>query len=250
VNPTGRFANRAADYVAGRPSYPGAAIDALFEGLGDPREMLVADIGAGTGISSRLLAAHGAQVIAIEPNAKMREAAEPAVTGIEWRGTTGEATGLEEASVDLVTAFQAFHWLEAHAALREFVRILRPGGRAAVVYNERDESEPFTAAYGAIVRRYAEDDTEKRRADALAAFRAFDGWHSPRRLTFRHDHILDRDGVIARARSSSYLPKDNPKGDLLRAELDDLIARSVCDGKVTMAIETIVVTGDVGGDGA
>ena len=66
MNPTGRFADRAADYAIGRPSYPEAAIDALFEGLGDPREVLAADVGAGTGISSRLLAARGAQVLAIE----------------------------------------------------------------------------------------------------------------------------------------------------------------------------------------
>ncbi|HWT05379.1 MAG TPA: SAM-dependent methyltransferase, partial [Xanthomonadales bacterium] len=65
---TERFADRAGDYVAGRPSYPAAALDALFDGLGDAGDVLAADLGAGTGISSRLLAERGAQVLAIEPN--------------------------------------------------------------------------------------------------------------------------------------------------------------------------------------
>jgi SAM-dependent methyltransferase len=249
MNPTGRFADRAADYVVGRPSYPDAAIDALFDGLGDPREVLVADVGAGTGISSRLLAARGAHVLAIEPNAAMRQAAEPHAD-VEYLDATGESTGLEEASVDLVTAFQAFHWVDHAKALREFVRILRPGGRAAVVYNERDERDPFTAAYGALVRRYSTDNTEQWRENAVAAFEAFEAWHTPRRLTFYHAHVLDLDGVIARARSSSYLPKDGPAGEALHAEIRDLVARFARDGVVTMAIETIVAMGDVGGDGA
>jgi len=248
MNPTGRFADRAADYVVGRPSYPDAAIDALLAGLGDPRDVVVADVGAGTGISSRLLAARGAQVLAIEPNAAMRAAAEPHGR-VEWIAATGEETGLEEASVDLVSVFQAFHWLDHAQALREFVRILRPGGRAAVVYNERDERDPFTAAFGALVRRYSTDDTERRRADALAAFEAFEGWHTPRRLTFRNEHVLDLAGVIARARSSSYLPKEGPAGEALRDELHELVARFERDGAVTMTIQTIVAMGDVGGDG-
>ncbi|HTD33264.1 MAG TPA: class I SAM-dependent methyltransferase, partial [Candidatus Elarobacter sp.] len=141
----GRFTDRAGDYVSGRPSYPPAAIDALLDGLGDPADVVVADLGAGTGISSRLLAERGAQVLAIEPNQAMREAAEPHPR-VEWIAASAEHTGLGEASADLVTAFQAFHWFDQRAALDETVRILRPGGRAAVIYNERDERDPFTAA--------------------------------------------------------------------------------------------------------
>ena len=112
---TERFADRATDYVAGRPSYPAAALDALFDGLGDPGDVLAADLGAGTGISSRLLAEYGAQVLAVEPNAAMREAAEPHPR-VEWIAGTAEWTGLGEASIDLVTAFQAFHWFDRSKA--------------------------------------------------------------------------------------------------------------------------------------
>jgi SAM-dependent methyltransferase len=243
---TDRFADRATDYVAGRPSYPAAAIDALFDALGDPGEIVVADLGAGTGISSRQVAARGAHVLAIEPNEAMRKAAEPD-PNVEWRAGTAEHTGLIEAEVDLVTAFQAFHWFDRAKALDEIVRILRPGGRAAVVYNERDESDPFTAAYGALVRRYQTDATERRRADGLASFAAFEGWVSgSRRVEVRHAQSLDVDGVLSRARSTSYLPKTGPVAGELHDEIRALVTQHAPDGRVTMTLRTIVVIGDVG----
>ena len=90
-----------------------------------PRDVFAADLGAGTGISSRLLAERGAHVLAIEPNQAMREAAEPH-PHVEWVAARRNATGLHEASVDLVTAFQAFHWFDHAEGAREIVRILRP----------------------------------------------------------------------------------------------------------------------------
>jgi SAM-dependent methyltransferase len=245
VSFTDRFADRAGDYAVARPSYPDAALDALFDGMGEPRELVVADLGAGTGISSRLLARRGAHVIAIEPNESMRAAAEPD-PNVEWRAGTAEHTGLEEADVDLVTAFQAFHWFDHVRALDEIVRILRPGGRAAVVYNERDESDPFTAAYGALVRRYQTDETERRRADGLAAFEAFEGWVAKRRVEVGNGQTFDTEGVVARSRSTSYLPQTGPVADELHAAIRDLVAQYAPDGRVTMALRTIVVAADVG----
>ena len=249
MNPTQRFAERAGDYVVGRPSYPPAAIDVLFEGLGDPARVCVADLGAGTGISSRLLAARGAHVLALEPNPAMRSAAEPDER-ITWDPGTAEATGIDEAGVDLVTAFQAFHWFDFATALREIVRILRPGGRAAVVYNERDEADPFTAAYGDLVRRYQTDPTERRRRDAVDAFTAFEGWHGgAQRTEFRNEQVLDLDGLLARARSTSYLPKTGAAGRELHDEIRVLFERYQVHGRVTMRMRTIVVAGNVGADG-
>jgi 2-polyprenyl-3-methyl-5-hydroxy-6-metoxy-1,4-benzoquinol methylase len=59
MNPLNRFSDRAADYAKYRPSYPEEAIATILEGLGDPSQLVAADIGAGTGISSRLLAQKG-----------------------------------------------------------------------------------------------------------------------------------------------------------------------------------------------
>jgi len=224
VNPTERFTERADDYAAARPSYPDAAIDALFEGISDPSQYTVVDLGAGTGISSRLLAARGAQVIAVEPNAAMAARGARAAN-LRLHAAAAERTGLAGASADLVTAFQAFHWFDRSAAIAEILRLLRPGGRAAVIYNERDERDPFTAAYGAIVRRYATEETERLRADARSAFERDRAWRSVRIVEAEHAHRLDRAGLHARARSTSYLPAEDADARVLHADLDMLFDR-------------------------
>ncbi|HUZ49990.1 MAG TPA: class I SAM-dependent methyltransferase [Candidatus Dormibacteraeota bacterium] len=224
MNPTERFTERAGDYAAARPSYPDAAIDALFEGIAEPSQCTVVDLGAGTGISSRLLAARGAQVIAIEPNAAMATQGACAAN-LRLHAATAERTGLAGASADLVTAFQAFHWFDRSASIAEMLRLLRPGGRAAIVYNERDERDPFTAAYGAIVRRYATEETERLRANARGAFERDRAWGSIRITDAEHAHRLDRAGLHARARSTSYLPHENASARALHADLDTLFDR-------------------------
>lgn len=107
MNPLSRFSERAADYANYRPGYPTAAIDSILEGLDKPSQLVAADIGAGTGISSRLLAERGMRVLAIEPNAEMIQAAllHPLV---EFQDGTAENTNLPSTSVDLVVCFQSF----------------------------------------------------------------------------------------------------------------------------------------------
>jgi SAM-dependent methyltransferase len=236
-----RFTGRANDYVAGRPSYPDACFDVLFEGLGDGAKIRVVDLGAGTGISSRLLAAHGAEVIAVEPNAAMREGAAPA-QNVTWVARTAEDTGLPDGSADLVTAFQAFHWFDAEAAIAEMRRLLRPGGRAALVYNERDERDAFTAAYGDLVRRHATDRTESRRGYGRTAFETSPAWKHASVAEFENEQSLERAGVHARALSTSYLPNTGPAADDLHAEIDALFDRYSSDGSVTMRMKTIVTS--------
>jgi SAM-dependent methyltransferase len=233
-----RFSNLTGAYVAARPSYPLASIDAIVAGLGDPASLVVADLGAGTGISSRLIASRGPRVLAIEPNAKMRAAAAPDAR-VEWVDGTAEATTLASASVDAVAAFQAWHWVDHPAGVAEARRILKPGGCLAAVYNERDESDPFTAAYGDIVRRFALEATEQLRADALDAFAAIDPAHT-RRFTFRNHQDLDRAGVHERAKSSSYLPQSGAACDAMHAAIDELLDAYASES-YAMRLVTLVV---------
>src|SRR2546425_13350376 len=93
MDPTGRFSDRAADYVLYHPAYPAAAIDAILSEWRDPSPLVAADVGAGTGISARQLADRGPRVMAVEPNAAMRAAAEPHPRG-SWPVGFAEATGL------------------------------------------------------------------------------------------------------------------------------------------------------------
>ena len=239
---TQRFGDRADAYAAHRPSYPPEAVDVVLAGLGDPRALTVADLGAGTGISSRLLAQRGAKVIAIEPNAKMRSAA-GLDAGIEWRDGTGEATGLPAASVQLAVAFQAFHWFATPAGVAEIRRIATR--RAALVQYERDARDPFTSAYGAIVETYALDDTEDRRARALLTFAAFPG-ATIARAEFPSTQRLNLEGLLGRAASSSYLPQAGNANKAMVADLRGLFALCAKDGFVTFAMTTFVITADFG----
>jgi len=239
---TERFSDRADSYVAARPSYPFESIDVLIDGLGDSASLAVADLGAGTGISSRVIAARGPLVYAIEPNAKMRAAAAPDPR-VRWVDGTAEATTLPAASVDVVAAFQAWHWVDHPAGVAEARRILRPGGRLAALYNERDERDPFTAAYGATIMKYAIDNTEERRANALAAVATIDPART-QRFEYGNVHQLDRGGVHQRADSSSYLPKANEAARAMHAELDALFDKYEHDGSVDMHLVTLVVRVD------
>jgi SAM-dependent methyltransferase len=236
MDPTTRFTSRAEDYAAHRPAYGDDVIEFVLEGLGPkPR---VADLGAGTGISSRLLATHGAQVLAVEPNAAMRERAQ-ATPGVTFVDGSAESTTLAASSVDAATAFQAFHWFRVPEAVTEICRIVRPDGQAALALNERDESDTFTAAFGDIVRRYALEDTERRRMESMNAFEQLPGRAERRR--FLNGQVLDRDGLLGRTRSASYLPREGPKAAALEREVGDLFARYATAGHLKLALVTWVV---------
>jgi SAM-dependent methyltransferase len=237
-----RFSERAQAYVAARPSYPLEAITAIVEGMAPVDSLRIVDVGAGTGISSRLLADFGPHVIAVEPNAPMRAAAQPHPK-VTWVDGIAERTSLPDASVDVITAFQAWHWVDHPAGILEARRILRPNGRIAIVYNERDEDDEFTAAYGEIVRRFAQDDTEARRANARAAFASVD----PARTVsfhFRNVQALTREGVHQRASSSSYLPQNGEDATALHIAIDDLLDEFPTD-RYEMRLVTIVERLDV-----
>lgn len=243
-DPTGRFSDRVSDYVRGRPGYPPALFDLLQEhcGLGPGRT--VADVGSGTGIFTALLLERAARVYAVEPNAEMARAAEERLGG--WPGFVSvrgraEETGLAAASVDLVTAAQALHWFEPAATRREFGRILRPGGFAAIVWNSRRrESTPFLRGYERLVERWGPDYAAVRRlgGDEGAAHALF-GERGYERRVLGHVQRLDRDLLRARVLSSSYVPAE---GDARRApmleELDALFDAHERGGTVTLEYDT------------
>ena len=136
------FASVADAYERARPEYPDDAVRWL---VGDEPADVV-DLGAGTGKLTRRLVALGHRVTAVEPLAEMLEHLRLAAP--EARAVTGSAEQipLPDASADVVVSAQAFHWFDHQAALPEMARILRPGGRVALVWNTRDSREPWTAA--------------------------------------------------------------------------------------------------------
>jgi len=240
MNPTGRFTERAADYVKYRPTYPAAAIDAILEGLGPPDKLVAADVGAGTGISSRLLADRGVRVIAVEPNTGMRQSA-AAHPRVEWREGTGEETGLDAGAVDLVLCAQAFHWVRQDEATREFARILKPRGRMALMWNERDRSSAVMTGYRDAIRSVGgEHPAELREFDPGVVNRVglFSGM---KMLEWPSTQRLDESGLIGRAMSASYMPKEPDQVELVTQLLKELFARfREPDGMVTLHYMTRV----------
>jgi len=224
MDPTGRFSDRAADYVRYRPDYPTAAIEAILGGLPDPSRLVTADVGAGTGISARQLADRGPRVMAVEPNAAMRAAAAPHPR-VSWHDGSAEATALPRESVDLVLCAQAFHWFRQREAMEELHRILRPGGRLALMWNSRDRRDPLTRAYIEAIRAVnGEDPIEGREFDPGVIHR--DGWFAPATLaTFEHQQLLTREGLIGRATSASYVPREGRRFEILSESLAALFER-------------------------
>jgi SAM-dependent methyltransferase len=249
LNPTTRFTERAGEYDRFRPRYPEAAVDLVLRDLA-PEQTTVADVGAGTGIFTRALARRGCRVIAIEPNEAMRAAA-PAAEGVQWRAGTGEETGLASASVDMVTCAQAFHWLKPERAIVEFCRILKPGGRVALLWNIGDERDAVARGYYEAIRRASDFFTTSH--DRVTA----NPLHQTPLLgqaehTLPNAQRLDAEGLIGRAMSASYIPRgeDSPERRRLIEDLKALHAQHADkEGMVTLVYQTHVYlarTPDVG----
>jgi SAM-dependent methyltransferase len=240
-----RFNERSDDYDRYRPSYPSAVIDALFAGLAAPETLTVVDVGAGTGIASRLLAARGARTIAVEPNPEMRATA--ANHGLDVLDANADALPLPDGSADLVASFQAFHWFATAESVAEFRRVLQSGGRIALVWNERDDGDPFTREFGDTVDHFGD-------RMALAGYRngsAYiqdllrDGGLANVRLTsFPSGQRLDYKGLLGRVRSTSYAPRAGPDYDAMLERLARAFATYSHEGAIDLVYRTDLYMGE------
>ncbi len=251
LKPTERFSDRVADYVRFRPDYPMAMLEWLQNEHGVNPHWWVADIGAGTGISSKLFLDGGYRVIAVEPNEPMRSAAE------QWLGDNerfriidgrATATGLDDASVDLITVAQAFHWFDQDAARREFQRILRPNGLVAVIWNSRRlVGTPFLEGYEALLKKYGTDYTSvaERYGDEPQMRKWFgEGYLGMGR--FDHGQQLDFEALSGRLMSSSYAPRaGHPSHEPMMQALRELFERCAEDGRISFDYDTVIYVGKV-----
>ncbi|MBY0526881.1 MAG: class I SAM-dependent methyltransferase [Gemmataceae bacterium] len=245
LNPTGRFTGLADTYARHRPDYPDEAIAFILRHCGLAPGSRVIDVGSGTGISSRPFAAQGMSVIGIEPNPDMRRAAEAESTlsalTPSYRNGRAESTGLPDAHADLVLAAQAFHWFETDAALAEFHRVLKRGGWVALLWNERDETDPFTVEYGTAFRIAREaagvEQSRKLSGDGLLASPLF---QHGQRVEFGHAQALDEEGLLGRAFSASYAPREPEAKEQFTALLRACFARYQQGSEVMLRYRTSV----------
>lgn len=240
-----RFSNRVENYVKYRPGYPREILAHLADKAGLTPASIIADVGCGTGISARLFLANGNTVYGIEPNAAMRAAAMeqlgdfPAFKLIDG---TADATKLPDASVDLVVAAQAFHWFDPEPTRREWLRILRPGGRIVLIWNERQlDTTPFLIEYETFLLKHATDYAKVRHenADALRLNEFFGGEYLT--ATFANVQVFDLEGLRGRMLSSSYMPAEDDKAfSAMDTELRSLFAKHAENGRISIFYDTNV----------
>lgn len=239
VDPKTRFTATVGDYDAYRPSYPEAAVDWILETARVPAGGKAADVGCGTGIFTRLLAARRLDVVGIEPNDEMRARA-VARGGARYLKGDAAATGLPERSMDLVTAAQAFHWFDLEPALAEFKRVLKPGGWCAAVCNERTDETPFMQAYEALLMKFSSEYPKVSRPyDALAALQASPCVVDWTETDMSNAQALDRRAFLGRVHSSSYVAHGVSRPAELDKALDALFDRFAASGTVEFLYRTV-----------
>jgi SAM-dependent methyltransferase len=202
-------------YERARPSYPEEAVAWLGLGGGDT----VVDVGAGTGKLTRLLVATHARVIAVEPVAEMRAVLRDRAPGAEVQAGMAEALDLPDASADLVAVAQAFHWFDHRRALAEFHRVLKPGGRLALLWNMRDLADPLQRAIEDLIAplRRSDDASVKSRWRKPLEESPLFGPLEVQRMP--NEQRLTVEGLCERVASTSFVAVLDP------AEREALLAR-------------------------
>ena len=248
-----RFSGRGEVYAKYRPGYPQEITAILRSEIGFDQSKLVADIGSGTGLLSKLFLQNGNKVFAIEPNSEMRSFAEKdlAIYGEKFVsiGSQAENTSLENHSVDLVTAGQALHWFDPRAARVEFARILNEeSGFLLIVYNERKKGEEaeqgFMADYENLTNKYRTKAESPDVDDASLA--KFFGHSSYKIFAVPNTQDLDLDGLVGRAASSSYLPYEGQEGfENMKEDLISFFNANQKDGKITLFYTTTMCLGKI-----
>ena len=199
--------NDPGDYEAARPSYPPDAVAWFVENLHLAPGGRVADVAAGTGKLTRLLAPTARTgLLAVEPVAGMRATFRRLLPEVPLVAATAEAMPLRAASLDAITVAQAWHWFDHDRATAEAARVLRPGGRLGLVWNARDRSEPWVDEVWSIMDRVEKHapwrDHENWRDSATRAMPGFGELHDAQ---FRHAQRITPEGVIQRVASVSHV---------------------------------------------
>jgi len=238
-----RFSSRVENYVKYRPGYPPEVIHTLTTTCGLKPASKVADIASGTGLFTRLLLDNGNQVFAIEPNAEMRDAGEKFLSGYPNLTTlsgSAEATTLRDHSVDFITAAQAAHWFDRDKARREFVRILKPGGWCALIWNERQTATtPFLRAYEEVLLKYGTDYQDVRHERTTETIAEFFRPSLYREQVFPSRQEFDYAGLEGRLNSSSYAPEPgNPNHEPMLKALRAVFDKFNLSGQVAFEYNT------------
>jgi ubiquinone/menaquinone biosynthesis C-methylase UbiE len=248
-----RFSARVTDYLRYRPGYPSGVLDILRAECFLKSGHSIADIGSGTGFLSELFLKNGNSVFGVEPNEAMRDAGEEYLAshdGFTSVNGSAEATTLEDACVDFVTAGQALHWFDQDACRREFARILKPACWVVIIWNERlTDTTPFLHDYEALLHRFGTDYASvKESYPSEQHMRDFfkSGSYSSHDLPNFQE--FDFEGLAGRLRSSSFIPaSDHPNFAPMMAELQQIFDGYNQEGQVRLEYTTHIYFGHLAG---
>ncbi len=238
-----RFSSRVENYVKYRPDYPLEVLRLFQTEMNLQKSSVVADIGSGTGISTRVFLENGNKVFGVEPNAAMRAAAENFLrefvnfTSVDG---TSDATTLDNKSVDFIVAAQAFHWFDRERTRAEFKRILKDKSFAALIWNERQlDTNGFLRAYEKFLICFG-IDYEKARHENIGEDIFRDFFQTDyKTATFENIQTLDFAGLKGRMLSASYMPNERSLNyETMINELKLLFAEYAKDGKIDIIYDT------------
>lgn len=159
-----RFGTVSDGYAQFRPRYPDGLVGGVAARIGGarvPSALPILDIGSGTGVFTRQLAAAlppGRQVIGIEPSPQMRAqaVAEPGLAGVTYRAGEAERLPVADGGAGGLVAATAAHWFDRPAFYREAARALPSGGVLAIVEYVRDDASPAARAVIDFLARHGE----------------------------------------------------------------------------------------------
>jgi SAM-dependent methyltransferase len=214
------FAEVAGVYERGRPEHPPAVAGAIAAELGIGPGAPVLDLAAGTGKLTRPLLSMGLDVVAVEPQAQMREALAASVGAERVREGLAEAIPLPDASVVAVTVADAFHWFDHRLALAEIGRVLRPGGGLAVLFTVPDwDGASWAHEVGSLLMRLRPEHPHFDGPPWQDAVRAAGGWTGPREIRVTSSQPAGPERIVDHIASISWvaaLPEDQRAETLAR----------------------------------
>ncbi len=221
------YAAVGADYEKGRPEYASDAVAYLLQRLGVARAAntkRVVDLAAGTGKFTRALLSAGVRPVAVEPVAHMRDTFAAPTPGVEIVAGTAEAMPFEDGSTDAVVVAQAFHWFDGPKALAEIHRVLKPLGALGLVWNGVDRSVDWLDAIWTEVDAHRDDTPHAWTYAWRDAFTATTDFSPLISATFRYDQPTDRDGLVARIVSISFIARGTQESrDALIAHVRNVV---------------------------
>jgi ubiquinone/menaquinone biosynthesis C-methylase UbiE len=215
--PTERFTQTVQDYIKYRPSYPKEVLQVLVEECNLTQNKIIADVGSGTGILSKIILDYGSVVYGVEPNETMRLAAEKYLMNYPFYHSisgSAENTTLDDQSIDIITVATAFHWFDAEKTKLEFKRILKTTGWVLLVWNVRNlDQSNLLRDYEDLILEYGKDyrESNARKFNKTVT----ENFFSPNEMkcrSFKNVQYFDWEGLKGRLLSTSYSLRPGDSG--------------------------------------